>query len=145
MDNKRTFISAQQIYKTARYALLGLILLAVMNTAMHLVRSDCYIVSGVFLAYVLSAGTKSMANTTGILAAGLVLVPYVLCFFLSKRKRGWLVAALVMVCIDTLLLIFFALDSGGFIIFLMDILFHGSTLWLLGMGVKNGKAATGEQ
>ena len=75
MDNKRTFISAQQIYKTARYALLGLILLAVMNTAMHLVRSDIYIMSGVFLAYVLSAGTKSMANTTGILAAGLSWSP----------------------------------------------------------------------
>lgn len=145
MDNKRTFTSAQQNYKTARYALLGLILVAVINIALLFAEFDIYFMSGVFLFYLLSFGTKLMGRTAYVLSAVLILALYVLCFVLSKRKRGWLVAALAMVCIDTLLLVFFALGSGEFITFLMDILYHGSALWLLGMGVKNGKAATGER
>ena len=141
MSNKRTFTSAQYIYKNARHAVLSLILFAVMNIALCLVGLDIYFVSGVFLAYFLSVG----GGTTGILAAISVLIPFVLCFFFSKRKRGWLVAALVMVCIDTLWLICVALGSERSILFLADILFHGSALAMLAMGVKNGKAATDEQ
>ena len=143
MDTKRIFNSAQRIYKYARFILLSLILVAVMNIALLFAGLDIYFMSGVFLSYFLSIGTKFTGTTTFVLSA--ILIPYVLCFFLSKRKRGWLVAALVMVCIDTLLLIVVALGSGTFITSLMDILYHGSAIVLLGNGVKNGKAATAGQ
>ena len=144
MDNEHTFTSAQRIYNYARYVLVSLILLTLVGIA-SLAVSDIYVVSGVFLSLILSVGTKSMGSTAGFFSAALILIPYMLCFFLSKRKRGWLIAALVMVCIDTLVLIFVALSFGRFITFLIDILYHGSALVLLGRGVKNGKAATAAQ
>ena len=65
--------------------------------------------------------------------AALMLVVYVLCYVMSSRGRvGWLIAALVLFVIDTLLMFVLqgiALDT------LMDVLFHIWVIVYLALGI----------
>ena len=156
MDRKNTFTSPQQLYKSARYVLLGLILLTVLNIALYLAGSDVYFMSSLFTTYMMFIIMYKAGIVLGVLLAVTFLVPYVFCFFLSKRKQAWMVVTLVMVCMDTLPLLVIALGSvalGSVALgrvsslghFVADIFYHILAIVLLGMGVKNGKAAIGEQ
>ena len=63
-----------------------------------------------------------------IAIAVVILALYLLCWFLSKKRSGWLMAALVLFTLDTAFLFInygFALDM------LLDILFHGWVLYSL--------------
>ena len=53
MDRKNTFTSPQQLYKSARYVLLGLILLTVLNIALFLAGADVYFMSSLFTTYMM--------------------------------------------------------------------------------------------
>lgn len=141
MNNKKMSASPQRIYQNARYGILGLILFTILNLVLYFIGSDSYYLFSVFLAYILAVGFE---NAVGLVLAALVLAPYVLAFFLSKKKRGWLIAALVLFSLDTLILILLGLGSGALLSLTLDLLFHGLVIVLLALGVKNGKAATGE-
>lgn len=66
---------------------------------------------------------------------GIVLtVPYILCFFFSKKRPGWMIAALVFFSLDCLAL--FALYDLTSVI--IDILFHAWVMFYLITGVING-------
>ena len=140
MNNKRMAKSPQRIYENARYAILGLILFTVLNIVLYYTGSDTYYVATVFLSYFLVA---MLENAAGLVLAALVLAPYVLCFFLSKKKYAWMIVALVLVCIDTLVLLLLLLAFGVVGAFALDILFHILAIVMLAIGVKNGKAALG--
>ncbi len=65
--------------------------------------------------------------------AALMLVLYVLCYVLSSRGRvGWLIAALVLFVLDTLLMF---LLQGIAIDTLMDVLFHIWVIVYLALGI----------
>ena len=151
MDRKNTFTSPQQLYKSARYVLLGLILLTVLNIALFLAGADVYFMSGLFTTYMMFIIMYKADIVLGVLLAVTFLVPFVFCFFLSKRKQAWMVVTLVMVCMDTLPLLVIALGSvalgrvSSLGYFVVDIFYHILAIVLLGMGVKTGKAAIGEQ
>ncbi len=66
---------------------------------------------------------------------GIILtVPYLLCFFFSKKRVGWMVAALVFFSLDCLAL--FALYDLTSVI--IDILFHAWVMFYLITGVIHG-------
>ena len=68
------------------------------------------------------------------LVIGLVLsVPYLLCWIFSKKRVGWMVAALVFFSIDCLLLLI-SFD----LTMILDILMHGVVMYYLITGVING-------
>ena len=141
MNNKQ-MASPQKLYDNARRMLLLAIVFTVVNMALAFLGSGTYFLFSVFLAYMLAVG---FGNAVGIILAALVLAPYVLAYFLSKRKRGWLIAALVMISVDTLLLILLGISSGALLSLAMDFIFHGLLIGLLAIGVKNGKAALGAE
>ena len=78
-------------------------------------------------------------STSTIIIIGLVLgiimtVPYLLCWIFSKKRPGWMVAALVFFSIDCLLLIgLYELSS-----IIPDLLMHAWVMFYLITGVKHG-------
>ncbi len=69
------------------------------------------------------------------IAIGILLtLPYLLCWIFSKKRPGWMVAALVLFTLDFLLLIsLYTLTSV-----IVDILFHVFVMFYLVTGVING-------
>lgn len=73
---------------------------------------------------------------TGIAIASFIILIYVLGYFLSKKKPGWLTPMLAMYIFDTLVMIY--LFTGVFIFngsMILDILFHIWVLYYLINGV----------
>ena len=65
--------------------------------------------------------------------AVLILAAYVLCWVFSKKKVGWLMAALVLFVIDTLgMFILYGISFDSII----DILFHAWVIWYLVSGIR---------
>lgn len=139
-------------YRAARAGLLGMILLTVVNTVMAAIGElDSYFVFSDYLAYYCAGYGRLFYEESGMGAylvvgcvlAALILLPYLLCWIFSKKRRGWLIAALVMFSIDTLLVI---VDALGFmdISYLMDIGFHIWLLVELVLGIRMGKEAIAE-
>lgn len=65
--------------------------------------------------------------------AVLILAAYVLCWVFSKKKVGWLMAALVLFIIDTLgMFILYGISFDSII----DILFHAWVIWYLVSGIR---------
>ena len=126
--------TAGAAYKTARGNLLAMLVLTAVNTLLALTGSDRYYLFTDFAAYIWAVFARGFYDFTGeakwlvLGAAGAVLVMavYFLCWLLSKKRRGWLTAALVLFIVDTvaLVVIAFALyDSpmGQLVDFLLHI------------------------
>ena len=142
---------AMRRYKRARGSLLGMMLLTVINTVLAAVGSLTYFVFSDYLAYSLALSGRLYYEDSGLtlyivmgcVFAALVLLPYLLCWIFSKKRRGWLIAALVLFSIDTVMLVWDALMFME-IAFVLDIAFH---IWLiveLILGIRAGKTAIAE-
>lgn len=118
-------------YRNARSILLVIILFTVINILLSLTESDTYYLISVFLAYFLFS-----PDVIGIALSLLVLLPYILAYFLSKKKGGWMIAALVMMSLDTLFVLFITVIYAVGVI---DIIFHALAVVMLAIGVKNRK------
>ena len=95
--------TAGAAYKTARGNLLAMLVLTAVNTLLALTGSDRYYLFTDFAAYIWAVFARGFYDFTGeakwlvLGAAGAVLVMavYFLCWLLSKKRRGWLTAALL--------------------------------------------------
>ena len=138
-------------YSRARSSLLLMMIMTVINTALAAAGSLTYFVFSDYLAYYCALFGRAFYEESGMTLyvvvgcafAVLILLPYLLCWIFSKKRRGWLIAALVLFSIDTVLVIW---DAIGFmeISYLLDIAFH---IWLiveLILGIRAGKAAIAE-
>lgn len=81
----------------------------------------------------------------GLASAVLVLVPYLLCWIFSKKRRGWMIAALVLFAVDTGALVVDTLGSDDVLYNLPDLLFHIWVLVYLVLGVKHAQQALAPQ
>ncbi len=81
----------------------------------------------VFLEY----SDEGLYLAVGLAFAVLVLVPYLLCWIFSKKRRGWMIAALVLFAVDTGALVVDTLGSDDVLYNLPDLLFHiwYSSIW----------------
>ena len=142
---------AERRYRTARSGLMGMMLFTVINTVMAATGSESYFVFSDYLAYYCAVFGRVFYEDSGemlyliigCILAAVILVPYLLCWILSKKRRGALIAALVMFGLDTLLVIWDAVTYRE-ISYLLDVAFH---IWLivqLVQGIRFGKQALEE-
>ena len=147
MERRSMGNSPDRVYRNARYAIILLVALTAVNIFLRIVNIDRYFVSSVFLSYFMVSFFGGMGKIAlGTVIAVLILVPYLLAYFLSKKKPVWMVVALVLFALDTLFVIFmmFLLKRIGAspLSMILDLLLHGLVIFELSMGVKYREAAT---
>lgn len=128
----------EQKYKSARSNLLLIIILTVVNVVMLLAGSEIMLLFSisvpyyaVIMGYVMG---EQVMLVTGCVIAAIMLAVYLLCWIFSKKRTGWMIAALVLFIIDTLVMCWMYLgvgdDSG-----IMDALIHAWVLYDLILGI----------
>ena len=134
---------AQQKYATARANLLIMLVLTLLNIVLLFLDANIMLLFSATVPYYVAAfGFGAPLNIFLIpclILAGICLLAYFICWVLSKNHYGWMIAALVLFGIDTLVLVsvsLLVLDFSGII----DIAFHAWVLYYLGIGVNYGHA-----
>ena len=85
--------------------------------------------------YTEEGGIAPFADLIIPIVLGVILtIPYLLCFFFSKKRPGWMVAALVFFVFDCIFLVTMYYLSDV----ILDLLFHAWVLFYLVTGVING-------
>lgn len=139
-------------YRTARGSLLAMILVTVINTVMSATGDyESYFVFCDYLAYYCSVYGRVFYEQSGEMlylivgcaAVAVILLPLLLCWIFSKKRRGWMIAALVMVSLDTLLIV---ADAIGYqdISYLLSIAFHVWLIVEMVLAIRAGKQAIAE-
>lgn len=142
-------------YKTARADLWILLALSTVNVIFALLGSDTYFLFSNFVSYLAAVYARAFYDYTwdpvylviGILIALVILVAYLLCCLLSKKKRGWLMAALALFSVDTaVMLIYYIVELSvtDILTDILDFVFHGLVLWILIAGVRRSREAMEE-
>lgn len=130
----------EQKYKSARMNLLLTIILTVVNVVMLLTGSENMLLFSISVPFYAVVFGYVMEGTTmlvtGIVIAAVMLTVYLLCWVFSKKHAGWLIAALVLFIIDTVVmgLMYLGLGEASGI---MDILIHAWVLYYLIYGVSS--------
>ena len=142
--NERQLLSQKE--KAGRSNLLIAIILTVVNIVLFLVGSETMLLFSISVPYyavifgsifAAELGAPEML-VTGCVIAGVILAVYFLCWLLSKNRLGWLVAAMILVIIDTLALVAFYLLAGE-ISGVLDLVFHAMILYYLIVGIRSSK------
>lgn len=136
MKNKTMTSSPQRIYDAARYAILGLVLVTILNVFLVLLESDSYYVSSVFASYFVSVVFEGALR---IIVPIVILAPFVAAFFLSKKSHVWMIVALVLTTLDLLFVIYIGIALEILVYRILDILAHILVIVMLVLGVINGK------
>ena len=71
----------------------------------------------------------------GLIIAFIVVALYFVCWLLTKRLRGFILAALILFSLDSLMFLAIVFAAGFEISYLLDIAFHGWVLFYLINGV----------
>ena len=136
--NSREYLLRQ--VANGRYSLLLIVILTAVNLIMTILDTNTYFLFSASVPYYLvfvgmgiengfvdgAWNVKGTLTYTGLVIALVIVAVYLLCWLLSKKRAGWLTAALVLFIIDTvaLVVITFALyDSpmGKLVDFLLHI------------------------
>ena len=137
-----------------RYSLMLVLIFTVVNVAFLLLDFNSYFLFSASLPYYLTAfgkgfdnaftnGSWDVTGTYTLIALGIsvvILGIFLLCWLLSKKRYGWLVAALVLFLLDTLFLAGFTwLLMDNPMENLVDFLFHLWVVWELFQAVRAGR------
>lgn len=129
-------------FQSARANLLLMIILTAVNIVLLFSGSESMMLFSAtvpYLAVILGMATQIeiMVIVATCFAAAIILI-YLLCWVMSKRHYGWMIAALVMFVLDTAAmgLMYF---SAGEISGLLDVAIHAWVLYYLVVGVTSGK------
>lgn len=146
MDKK--LLPSTPKYKTARSLLITVFCLSIANIFTYFLDSYLYYFYSSHLSLILVQIGDLMANTTGVIAlryifaaaAIIAAVPYLLCWIFSKKHVGWMIAALSLFSVDTLLLLIDVPSYivAGYYLIIVDVLLHAAILVSLAIGVKAG-------
>ena len=130
-------------YKRSRYNLLLVAIVSIVNL-FYMAFGERYFLFSARLPSILveltlvtapEDVTVAFADLLVPIVVGVILsLPYLLCFFFSKKRPGWMVAALVFFGLDCiyLLTMYYLTDV------IPDILFHAWVMFYLITGVMNG-------
>lgn len=139
----------QQQLSVARRTLLGVVVMTLINLVLLLTDGDTYLVFSAsvpyyltFLGKVIDNGFGAMTENGTYTATGLVmglaiLAVYLLPWFLSKKRGGWLYLGAGLLCLDLLalaavsLLLFDSITGTA-----VDILIHIVAIVQIGKGAK---------
>ena len=132
---------ASLAYKKARSNLLGMTILTAINIVLMMAEVNYYFSFSAIIpvsAFYLEEST----GETGLAAIGFIIAAvciglYFLCFIMSKKNSGWLIAALVLFSLDTLFLLpALAGEIDSSLVFCLA--FHAWVLYYLITGVVAG-------
>ena len=133
--------AAQRKFNSARSNLALVIVLTLINIALFAFGSDTMMLFSATVPYfavifgVVIGEPVFLAVCIAVAVISIGL--YVLCWLLSKKRRGWMVAALVFFIIDSLCMVGFyilAEDISG----ILDVIIHIWVLYYLIVGVRAG-------
>ena len=133
-------------YRNGRANLLILALLTAVNIVLILIESDVtFLFSATSPTLVFYIASYLYGSAAGAIAAFSIVAIFLLCYFMSNKHHGWIVAALILFIADCLVLAYFIYAYGFDTSYLIDIAFHVYVLATLIMGavadVKLSKAA----
>lgn len=131
-------------YNNSRQSILLLFIFSVINIFSISMLGTYFLFSAylpqvlISLAYLDPSLTPAM-----VILSILYILPYLLCYIFSKKKAGWMIAALVLFSVDSL---FFLIDlpaylAAGDLSFIIDLIFRIYVLASLIIGVVNRKQA----
>ena len=132
----------QAKYNRSRYNLLLVAIVSVINL-FSLSLSQTYFlfsaqIPSFFVELFMYTEDGEIAPFTDLIVPiviGVILtIPYLLCFFFSKKRPGWMVASLVFFVLDCIFLVTMYYLSDV----ILDLLFHALVLFYLVTGVING-------
>ena len=141
------YSKAQRNYLSARYEILLIIVMTIVNMFLLPTTETYYVCSISFATFQIisailakkdpsqfgvSAELAEKALPGAIMIAVMITAVYVLFFFLSKKRRGCLITLLVLVSIDTF---FTLLNSALVSSAILDIVVHGVAIFYLAKGV----------
>ncbi len=147
MKQSSTLTPMRAKYNNMRYSLLLVIVFSAINVVSLAFAEAYFLFSSYFsqlltqIGYVLYLESEApvFLIVFGVLAL-LSILPYLLCWIFSKEKYGWMIGALVLFSLDTLVFLpdcLLMLASGDFSM-IIDLFFHGWVLFSLIAGVKYG-------
>jgi len=141
-------------YNNMRTMLLAITILSAISIP-YIFFMEKYFVLSSYLTQCLSSARLVYYQETSLaiypivasVMAVLSVVPYLLCWIFSKKRVGWMIGALVLFSLDTLLLLvdFIPMLLAGETSFLIDTVFHILGIVYLSLAVKYGFAKKNEQ
>lgn len=133
----------QQKYNRSRANLLLVTIVSVVNLFTMALNYSYFLFSARMPAFILEVILSEVSEGETIpftdllipIVIGIIMtVPYLLCWIFSKKRPGWMVAALVFFAIDCILLLTMYYLSAV----IVDLLFHAWVMFYLITGVING-------
>lgn len=129
-----------------RSSLAILAAFTVVNLAMMLVQIDRYFLFSAsvpyyltLFAFLIDSFSIGSFTITALVISVLILGVYLLCFLMSGKQigkgSGWLIAALVLFCLDTLGLLYLTFLEEA-VSNLLDLFFHGWVIWSLAVAIN---------
>ena len=139
-------------YASGRSTLLSLVIFSAINMVLLLLISETYFLFSATVPYYLTAFCTSLDDLMGgafftvgaVVISLIILGVYLLCWGLSKKHPGWLVAAFIFLIMDSLALVVVSLLIPDLLLSsILDLVFHILILVSVGMAVSaNGKLKT---
>lgn len=144
--------SARQLargrFRTARVDLLIVIIFTVFNIAMIFAENQSVMLFSAVVPYYavalaysadLAYGGLTWLIQGSLILAAIILALYFMCWLLSKKHYGWMIAAAVLFGVDTLAVLFlYGVVLGNLLAGIMDILLHGLLMYYVIMGAVSG-------
>lgn len=128
--NSREYLTQKR--NSGRSTLLTILIFTVINIVMLVVQADYYFLFSASVPYYLTlfgmifdkfvVGTYT---TSALVIAAVILGLFLLCWIFSKKRRGWLIAGLVLFIVDTLALLGFSMALEMLTDNILDFVFHG--------------------
>ena len=140
MENAQRIIAQreqlQKKYAASRSNLLLALVLTVINIVLLFTESNSMLLFSMSVPYYTVAFSRLLdLETVGLIIAAVMLAVYLLCWILSKKRCGWLVASAVLFVIDSLCL------AGLYILMqdfsgILDAVIHIAVLYYLFSGIS---------
>ncbi len=130
-------------YASARYDLLIMIVLTVVNIVMMFTGSESMMLFSASIPYYL-VGSGYWYNDKEMLIFGLVvaavcLIIYLICWIMSKKKYQWLIVATILFILDSAYMAWIYIASGELESGIFDMVIHALVLYYLIAGIITGK------
>lgn len=142
MNEKNNRDIALQKYAAARSNLLVMVCFTLVNIVLLFLKADVMMLFSATVPYFAAmlglVDESGLLLVPGILIAAIGLIVCFLCWLLSKKNYGWMIAALVLFILDTAALIGLYIWTGDFS-GILDLAIHIWVLYYLIVGVKYGK------
>ena len=131
-------------YKNMRLMILTLFVLSIIN-CVSLALIDTFFYFSAYFPFILIVEGYSLAVETGAMIFYIVfcilalisIIPYILCYIFSKKHVGWMIAALALISVDSILMLIDLIYApDGFMV--VNFAFHVYMVVTLALGVKYG-------